>query len=65
MFRGGGLGLSVLADASFAVAKYAMERDPGKPLRNCESGDGMRTCELSIAEQRTVILALNDPPEEK
>lgn len=59
---GMGLGFSVLVDASFDVAKKALERDLGKPLSGCEANEGMRTCELSIAEQRTVILASNDPP---
>lgn len=62
---GMGLGFSVLVDASFDVAKQALERDLGKPLRDCQTSDGMRTCELSIAEQRTVMLASNDPPNDK
>jgi hypothetical protein len=62
---GMGLGFSVLVDASFDVAKQALERKLGMPLGDCETGDGMRTCELSIAEQRTVMLASNDPPNDK
>lgn len=62
---GMGLGFSVLVDASFDVARQALERDLGKPLRDCQTSDGMRTCELSIAEQRTVMLASNDPPNDK
>ncbi|QGN55667.1 hypothetical protein [Novosphingobium sp. Gsoil 351] len=62
---GMGLGFSVVVDASFDVTRLAMERDLGKPLRECEAGEGMRTCELSIAEQRTVMIAANDPPNDK
>lgn len=62
---GMGLGFSVVVDATFDVAKRALEQDLGKPLRQCESGEGMRTCELPIAEQRTVTLMSGDPPNDK
>ncbi|MBV1686118.1 hypothetical protein KRR38_30035 [Novosphingobium sp. G106] len=62
---GMGLGFSVMVDASFDVAKQALERDLGKPLQGCEASDGMRTCELSIAEQRTVMLMSYDEPNDK
>jgi hypothetical protein len=59
------LGFSVLVDATFDVTKQALERELGAPFRDCETGEGMRTCELSIAEQRTVMLMSNDPPNDK
>ena len=59
---GMGLGFSVIIDAPFDVTKEVVERDLGKPFRDCQASDGMRTCELSIADQRTVMLASNDPP---
>ena len=62
---GMGLGFSVVVDATFGIAKQALERALGKPLRNCEASDGMRSCELSIAKDRTVTLAANDPPNDK
>jgi hypothetical protein len=62
---GMGLGFSVLVDATFDAARRALERDLGKPLRQCETGEGMRTCELPIAEQRTVTLLSGDPPNDK
>lgn len=62
---GMGLGFSVLVDSPFDVARQAIERELGMPLRDCETGDGMRTCELSIAEQRTVMLVSSDPPNDK
>ena len=62
---GMGLGFSVLVDAPFETTKAALTSELGKPLEHCEAGEGMRSCELSIAEQRTVILASNDPPNDK
>jgi hypothetical protein len=62
---GMGLGFSVQVDATFDVAKQALEQKLGKPLRQCETGDGMRTCALPIAEQRTVTLMSGDPPNDK
>ncbi|HXQ13919.1 MAG TPA: hypothetical protein VN814_04775 [Caulobacteraceae bacterium] len=62
---GMGLGCSVLVDATFDVAKQAVEKKLGKPLRQCETGEGMRTCELPIAEQRTVMLMSGDQPDDK
>jgi hypothetical protein len=49
-------GFSITVDAPFDVAKKAMEKSIGQPLKKCETGEGMRTCELSIAEQKTVML---------
>ena len=62
---GMGVGFSVLVDARFDVARRALEHELGKPLRQCETSDGMRTCELPIAEQRTVTLMSGDPPNDK
>ena len=62
---GMGVGFSVLVDARFDVAKQALEQRLGQPLRDCETGDGMRTCGLKIAEQRTVVLMSGDPPNDK
>ena len=62
---GMGVGFSMLVDASFDVAKEVFESELGRPLRDCEIDDGMRTCELSIAEQRTVLLVSGDPINDK
>lgn len=59
---GMGLGFSVLVNASFDAARQAVERDLGKPLQECQAGEGMQTCELPVAEQRTVILVSEGPP---
>ena len=60
-----GVGFSVLVDATFDVAKKALEKRLGKPLRECETGDGMQTCGLPIAEQRTVTLMSGVAPNDK
>jgi hypothetical protein len=62
---GMGVGFSVLVDARFDVAKQALEQKLGKPLGQCETGEGMQTCGLPIAEQRTVVLMSGDPPNDK
>lgn len=62
---GMGLGFSVLVDAPFDAARRAIERDLGKPLGQCEHGEGMRTCALQVAAQRTVMLLSADPPNDK
>jgi hypothetical protein len=62
---GMGVGFSVLVDATFDVARQALEQKLGKPLRQCETSDGMRACELPIAEERTVVLMSGDQPNDK
>jgi hypothetical protein len=62
---GMGLGFSVLVDATFDAARHAVEQQLGKPLGECETGDGMRACGLQIAEQRTVTLMSSDTPGDK
>jgi hypothetical protein len=53
---GMGVGFSIMVDAPFDKAKAAVEKSIGKPLTKCETGEGMRTCELSIAEKKTLML---------
>lgn len=53
---GMGVGFSVILDASFDVAREHAEKAVGKALGNCEHGDGMRTCGLEIAKERTITL---------
>jgi hypothetical protein len=49
-------GFSVLVDAPFDTVRKNVEKTIGKPLGKCESGEGMRNCELPIAEKRTIML---------
>ena len=57
---GMGVGFSLTLDAPFDRTRNAVEKALGKPLQHCESGDGMRSCELAIAQQRTVTLMAED-----
>jgi hypothetical protein len=34
-------------------------------LSDCQAGEGMRTCELSVAEKRTIMLVSADPPNDR
>jgi hypothetical protein len=53
---GMGVGFSVVVDANFEKSKGALEKMTGKSLKQCETGDGMRTCALEIAEKRTLVI---------
>jgi len=53
---GMGVGFSVILDAPFDTAREHAETALGKALGQCETGDGMRTCGLEIAKERTVTL---------
>ena len=59
---GMGVGFSLAVDATFEDARRKMEAQLGKALQKCESGEGMRNCELEIAPQRTVTLMSEDKP---
>ena len=59
---GMGVGFSLTVDATFDQAKQTLEKSLGKPLTKCDTSDGMKTCELQIAEQRTVTLMAGDSP---
>ncbi len=59
---GMGVGLSLTVDATFDDTRKAVETALGKKLQKCESGEDMRTCELEIAPQRTVMLLAEDKP---
>ena len=47
---------------TFDVTRKAVEKALGKPLTKCDTGDDMRSCELEIAPQRTVMLMAEDKP---
>ena len=52
---GMGVGFSLMVDAPFDKAKAGVEKSLGKTVK-CQTGEGMRTCELAIAEKKTVML---------
>jgi hypothetical protein len=53
---GMGVGFSVVLDATFETARQHVEKALGRALTDCETGDGMRTCGLEIARERTITL---------
>jgi hypothetical protein len=53
---GMGVGFSVIVAASFDVAREHVEKAVGKKLADCDRSDGMRTCGLEIAKERTITL---------
>lgn len=57
---GMGVGFSLVVDASFDRTRAILEKTLGNKLGKCDTSDGMRTCELDIAEQRTVTLLAQD-----
>jgi hypothetical protein len=59
---GMGVGFSLMVDAKFDRAKAVLARRVGKPLGHCETSDGMRTCGVQLAAQRTVTVMSSDDP---
>jgi hypothetical protein len=50
------VGFSLSVDATFDDTRHAVEKALGHPLGKCETGEGMRNCELEVAPERTVTL---------
>lgn len=57
---GMGVGFSVTVEAGFDKTRKVMEDMLGKRLSKCEDSDGMHSCELNIAEQRTFMVMADD-----
>jgi hypothetical protein len=57
---GMGVGFSLSVEASFDKARAVVEKLAGRTFKTCESGEGMRSCELTVAEQRTLMIAAGD-----
>ncbi len=57
---GMGVGFSVVVDAAFDQVRTQVEKTLGKSITHCESGDGMRACDLEIGEKRTLVLMADD-----
>jgi hypothetical protein len=58
-------GFSVAVEAPFETTKKNVEKSLGAPLKQCETSDGMRTCNLTIAEKKTVMLMADATGKEK
>ena len=61
---GMGVGFSVLLEIDMAAARKIFEKLLGRPMR-CEIGDGMESCEVSIAAERTATLTSNLGPDRR
>lgn len=59
---GMGVGFSLTVDASYDKARAALEKALAKKLVHCEASDGMKSCELEVAPQRTITLMAGDSP---
>jgi hypothetical protein len=62
---GMGVGFSAVLDASFDTVREHVEKAIGKPLKDCETSDGMRTCGLEIAKERTITLMAGENDTQK
>lgn len=60
---GMGVGFSLTVEATFERALAAVEKAAGRALGHCETGDGMRSCELAIAQKRTLMVMADDTPD--
>lgn len=56
---GMGVGFSVQLQADFKQLRQRFEAQLGRPLQ-CESGDGMRSCELPLGEKKTAMLVAGE-----
>ena len=55
------VGFSVVVNANFAKTKTIIEKKIGKSFKKCEPpSDNMRTCELEIGEEKTIVLMAED-----
>ena len=57
---GMGVGFSLAVDANFDTARAEFEKLAGKTFKTCESDEGMRSCELRVAEKRTLMIVAGD-----
>ena len=57
---GMGVGFSLTVEANFDKARQQLEKAAGKTFKDCEAGEGMRTCEFAVAEKRTLIIIAGD-----
>ena len=57
---GMGVGFSLTVEAPFDKARAEFETLAGKTFKTCESGEGMKTCELTVAEKRTLTIVAGD-----
>jgi hypothetical protein len=59
------VGFSVVVNANFDKTKATLERKIGKALKCERPSDNMRTCNLELAEKKTIVLMAEDDPKSK
>ena len=57
---GMGVGFSLTVEANFDKARAEFEKLAGKTFKNCETGEGMKSCELTLADKRTLMIVAGD-----
>ena len=57
---GMGVGFSLSVEANFDKARAEFEKLAGKTFKTCESGEGMKSCELAVAEKRTLMIVAGE-----
>ena len=57
---GMGVGFSLSVEGNFDTARAAFEKLAGKTFKTCESGEGMKSCELEVAEKRTLMIVAGE-----
>ncbi len=62
---GMGVGFSLTVNAPYDEARAALEKALDKKLVHCEASDGMKSCELEVAPQRTITLMAEDSPKSR
>jgi len=50
------VGFSAVVSGSFDATRRSVEKIAGKPLKDCESGEGMKTCQLELAPKKTILI---------
>jgi hypothetical protein len=53
---GTGVGFSVVVEGAFETAKHNVEKATGKSLKDCERGEGMRSCAIQLAPKKTLMV---------
>lgn len=53
---GMGLGFGVTVKARLSAVRPAFEKAVGRPVGNCDKGDGMSMCSVEIAAKRTAMM---------
>jgi hypothetical protein len=55
-----GVGFSLTVEANFDKARAEFEKLAGKTFKTCESGEGMKSCELEVGEKRTMMIVAGE-----